>query len=80
MIRLVLPIVAVLGVVTSRWHPELIYPIREGFAGRISSGFISFHGAGAVRFDHALWYLAVLLVAALAVDYLRLLMQRGRCW
>jgi hypothetical protein len=71
--RLTLPLVTVLCYALTRWHAELIYPMSTGYAGTISSGWVTLSGADAVRFDHLLMWTAGLLVLVLAVDYLRLL-------
>lgn len=48
------------------WHLELIFPVTTLTAGRISSGFLQFSGAGAYRLYHLLMYatLAINLLAA----------------
>jgi len=71
--RLTLPLVTVLCYALTRWHAELIYPMSTGYAGTISSGWVTLSGADAVRFDHVLMWAGGLLVLVLAVDYLRLL-------
>jgi len=76
--RALLALAAVAAAIASRWHLELIYPIERAYAGQISSGFVTLSGTAAVRFDHALFYLAVILLFALAVDYLRLVVWRNR--
>jgi hypothetical protein len=55
-----------------RWHAELMYPMEAATAGTISSGFATWSGAAAVRFDHVLLWTAGAALLVLAADYLRL--------
>jgi hypothetical protein len=76
--RMVLALGACQLYTMARWHAELIYPMSAPYAATISSGFVSWSGAAAVRFDHLLMWSAGLAVIVMAVDYLRLAMEVDR--